>query len=308
MMKVAITGATGFVGSRLVTKLHDRGDEILVFARDVEKAKRLFPPAVYPRVKIVPYEATESGDWQKSLSGCDAVVNLAGEPISERWTAANKQAILNSRQIGTRKLVEAIAKADVKPKVLISGSAVGYYGTSETETFDENSPAGQDFLADICQRWETEASKVKDFGTRLVILRTGIVLGNGGALAKMIPPFKLFAGGPIGTGRQWFSWIHREDLIQLILYCLDLPEIQGVFNATAPNPVRMKEFCHVLGEVMNRPSWLPVPDFALEILLGEGAKVVLEGQEVLPKATLSLGFQYRYPDLASALREIVPKM
>jgi uncharacterized protein (TIGR01777 family) len=287
-------------------KLHERGDTVRVLARDATRAGRLFPPAIYPRVEIVPYRAEESGDWQKSISATDAVINLAGEPISERWTAEYKRAILESREIGTRKLVEAIADAEVRPRVLLNGSAIGYYGTSETETFSENSPPGTDFLAEVCGRWEAEAARVKDLGTRSVILRTGIVLGKGGALAKMIPPFKLFAGGPIGTGRQWFSWIHREDLVRLILFCIDRPDIQGVFNATAPNPVRMKEFCRLLGEVMNRPSWLPVPDFALEILLGEGAKVVLEGQRVLPTATEAIGFEYRYPELEAALRESVP--
>jgi uncharacterized protein (TIGR01777 family) len=300
-MKIAITGATGFVGSRLVVKLLDRSDDILILTRNPDKARRMYPKSIYPKIEIIPYIATESGDWQKEISGCDAVINLAGEPISERWIVA-------SRQIGTEKIVEAITLAAQKPKVLINSSAIGYYGTSETASFDENSPPGGDFLADVCKKWETAAQKVKDYGTRLVILRTGIVLDNGGALGKMIPPFKLFAGGPIGSGRQWFSWIHRDDLINLIIYCLDRPEISGTFNATAPNPVRMKEFCQILGEVMNRPSWLPVPDFALEILLGEGAKIVLEGQEVLPKATQAIGFDYRYPNLEAALEEIVPKM
>ncbi|BAG02364.1 thylakoid membrane protein ThyD [Microcystis aeruginosa] len=307
-MKIAITGATGFVGSRLVVKLYDRGDDILILTRNPDKAGRIYPKSIYPKIEIIPYIATESGDWQKEISGCDAVINLAGEPISERWTGEAKRAIVASREIGTEKIVEAIALADQKPKVLINSSAIGYYGTSETASFDENSPPGDDFLADVCKKWETAAQKVKDYGTRLVILRTGIVLGNGGALGKMIPPFKLFAGGPIGSGRQWFSWIHRDDLINLIIYCLDRQGISGTFNATAPNPVRMKEFCQILGEVMNRPSWLPVPDFALEILLGEGAKIVLEGQEVLPKATQAIGFDYRYPNLEAALQEIVPKM
>jgi uncharacterized protein (TIGR01777 family) len=315
-MKIAITGATGFVGSRLVVKLYDRGDDILILTRNPDKARRIYPKSIYPKIEIIPYIATESGDWQKEISGCDAVINLAGEPISERWTGEAKRAIVASREIGTEKIVEAISRservatalADQKPKVLINSSAIGYYGTSETASFDENSPPGDDFLADVCKKWETAAQKVKDYGTRLVILRTGIVLGNGGALGKMIPPFKLFAGGPIGSGRQWFSWIHRDDLINLIIYCLDRQGISGTFNATAPNPVRMKEFCQILGEVMNRPSWLPVPDFALEILLGEGAKIVLEGQEVLPKATQAIGFDYRYPNLEAALQEIVPKM
>ncbi len=315
-MKIAITGATGFVGSRLVVKLYDRGDDILILTRNPDKARRMYPKSIYPKIEIIPYIATESGDWQKEICGCDAVINLAGEPISERWTGEAKRAIVASREIGTEKIVEAISRservatalADQKPKVLINSSAIGYYGTSETASFDENSPPGDDFLADVCKKWETAAQKVKDYGTRLVILRTGIVLGNGGALGKMIPPFKLFAGGPIGSGRQWFSWIHRDDLINLIIYCLDRQGISGTFNATAPNPVRMKEFCQILGEVMNRPSWLPVPDFALEILLGEGAKIVLEGQEVLPKATQAIGFDYRYPNLEAALEEIVPKM
>ncbi len=315
-MKIAITGATGFVGSRLVVKLYDRGDDILILTRNPDKARRIYPKSIYPKIEIIPYIATESGDWQKEICGCDAVINLAGEPISERWTGEAKRAIVASREIGTEKIVEAISRservatalADQKPKVLINSSAIGYYGTSETASFDENSPPGDDFLADVCKKWETAAQKVKDYGTRLVILRTGIVLGNGGALGKMIPPFKLFAGGPIGSGRQWFSWIHRDDLINLIIYCLDRQGISGTFNATAPNPVRMKEFCQILGEVMNRPSWLPVPDFALEILLGEGAKIVLEGQEVLPKATQAIGFDYRYPNLEAALEEIVPKM
>jgi hypothetical protein len=236
------------------------------------------------------------------------VVNLAGEPIAERWTPEHKKAILDSRQLGTRKIVEAISQANPKPSVLINASAIGYYGTSETATFDETSASGNDFLAEVCQVWEAEAKKVKEAGVRLVILRLGIVLGNGGALAKMIPPFQMFAGGPIGSGRQWFSWIHRDDLVDLILEALKRPEIEGTFNATAPNPVRMNQLCQTLGEVIHRPSWLPVPNFALELLLGESAKVVLEGQQVLPKATQAIGFQYQYPTLKPALTEIISKI
>jgi hypothetical protein len=207
--------------------------------------------------------------------------------------------------LGTRKIVEAIAGANPKPTVLVNTSAIGYYGTSETATFDETSPLGKDFLAEVCQAWEAEAQKVKDAGVRLVILRFGIVLGNGGALAKMIPPFQLFAGGPLGSGRQWVSWIHRDDLVNLIVEALTRPDIEGVLNATAPNPVRMSQFAQTIGEVLNRPSWLPVPDFALEALLGEGAKVVVEGQEVLPKRTISKGFNYQYPTVKEAIAEIV---
>ena len=305
-MKVAITGATGFVGSRLVEKLKAEGHQILVLTRNLERAKRIFPASAFPNLEIVAYRPAESGDWQQSIADFDAVVNLAGEPIAERWTPEHKKAILESRQLGTRKIVEAIAQADPKPSVLINASAIGYYGTSETATFDEDSPGGNDFLAEVCKKWEAEAQKVKEAGVRLVILRTGIVLDkDGGALAKMLPPFKLFAGGPLGSGRQWFSWIHRDDLVNLIVEALKRPDIEGTFNATAPNPVRMNQFCQTLGEVMNRPSWLPVPGFALETLLGEGAKVVLEGQQVLPKKIQSLAFQYQYPTLKSALEGII---
>jgi hypothetical protein len=304
-MKVAITGATGFVGSRLVEKLNKEGHQIVVLTRSLDRAKRLFPSSAFPNVEIVNYNFKEAGEWQRSISGCDAVVNLAGEPIAERWTKEHKQEIIASRQLGTRNIVEAIKQADSKPSVLVNASAIGYYGTSETAAFDENSPAGGDFLAEVCQTWEAEAEKVKEVGVRLVILRIGIVLGNGGALAKMIAPFKIYAGGPIGSGRQWFSWIHREDLVNLITDAIERSDIEGTFNATAPNPVRMNELCQTLGEAMNRPSWLPVPDFALELMLGDGAIVVLEGQQVLPKQTQAIGFQYQYPTLKPALAEIV---
>lgn len=304
-MKVAVTGATGFVGSRLVEKLYAQGNQVLILTRNAERARRVFPSSAFPNLEIVTYAPTEYGAEQ-TLSGCDRVVNLAGESIAEgHWTPERKQAIMDSRKLGTQKLVKAISQANPKPSVLVNASAIGYYGTSETATFEETSPPGSDFLAQVCQAWEAEAQKVKDAGVRLVIIRTGIVLGMGGALAKMLPPFQLFAGGPIGSGRQWFSWIHREDLVNLILQALNSEEMEGVYNGTAPNPVRMSEFCQTLGQVLNRPSWLPVPDFALELLLGDGAKVVLEGQQVLPKRTLASGFKFQYPNLKQALESIV---
>lgn len=305
-MKVAIAGATGFVGSRLVEKLQAAGHQVVVLSRDAAKAGRVFPASAYPNLEVVAYTPAESGDWQKSIAGCDAVVNLAGVPIAEeRWTEARQQAILDSRRLTTAKLVEAIVNANPRPSVFVSASAIGYYGTSETAEFDETSPAGNDFLAAVCKDWEAAAQPAKNAGTRLAILRLGIVLGMGGALAKMLPPFKLFAGGPLGTGKQWFSWVHREDVVDLILYALQNPQVEGVLNATAPNPVRMNELCQTLGEVLQRPSWLPVPGFALEMLLGDGAKLVLEGQKVLPKQTLASGFQYQYPTLKLALEEIL---
>ncbi|QLE47673.1 TIGR01777 family protein [Nostoc sp. C057] len=305
-MKVAITGATGFVGSLLVQRLHGKGHKIVVLTRNTAFAQKVFPSEAFPNVEIVAYTPNTSGSWQSVIASCDGVVNLAGEPIGEgRWTPERKQEILNSRKLGTQKIVEAIVNANPKPTVLINASAIGYYGTSETANFDETSQSGNDFLAQVCQAWEAEATKVKDAGVRLVILRFGIVLGNGGALGKMIPPFKLFAGGPIGSGQQWFSWIHIDDLVNLIMQALTKPEIEGIYNATTPNPVRMADLSQTLGQVMNRPSWLPVPAFAIEALLGDGAIVVLEGQQVLPKRTMETGFEYKYPNLESALRQIL---
>ncbi|MBD2300913.1 TIGR01777 family protein [Nostoc sp. FACHB-87] len=305
-MKVAITGATGLVGSRLVERLQTEGHQVLVLTRNAGFAQKVFPAVNFPSVEIITYTPTTSGTWQDAVSGCEAVVNLAGEPIGEgRWTAERKQEILNSRQLGTQKIVEAIAKANSKPRVLVNTSAIGFYGTSETATFDEASVSGNDFLAQVCQAWEAEATKVKDAGVRLVILRFGIVLGKGGALAKMIPPFQMFAGGPIGSGRQWFSWIHIDDVVNLILQALSKSDMEGVYNATAPNPVRMNDLAQTVGTVLNRPSWLPVPAFAIEALLGDGAIVVLEGQQVLPKRTLESGFTYQYPNLQPALKQIL---
>ena len=301
-MKIAIAGATGFVGSRLVEQLQVQGHQLIILTRSPEQTSNRFGQA-----QIVGYNPLKSGEWQQSISGCDAVINLAGEPIAEkRWTPAQKRTILDSRQIGTQKIVEAIALAAIKPQVLIDASAIGYYGTSETSKFDETSPAGTDFLAEVCVAWETAAQAATVSGTRVVILRLGIVLGeNGGALGKMLAPFSAFVGGPIGSGNQWFSWVHRDDVVQLTIEALSDTNMQGVYNATAPSPVRMTEFAQTLGTVMNRPSWLPVPNFALEAMLGEGAIVVLQGQQVVPTRTLAQGFEFQYPARAPALKAIL---
>ena len=308
-MKIAITGATGFVGSRLVERLHERRRSPPHSQPRCSQRQATFSQrAVFPNLEIVAYTPEASGTWQNAIAGCDAVVNLAGAPIAdERWTPERQQIILNSRKIGTEKIVEAISQAKPKPQVLVNASAIGYYGTSETATFDETSQSGDDFLASVCTQWESAAQTVKKAGVRLVILRFGIVLGMGGALEKMLLPFQLFAGGPLGTGHQWFSWIHRDDLVNLIIFSLCQNEIEGTFNATAPNPVRLNEFCQNLGKVLQRPSWLPVPSFALQMLLGDAAKVVLEGQQVLPKRTLSTNFEYQYQTVKPALEQILRK-
>ena len=301
-MKIAIAGATGFVGSRLVPQLQAQGHQVIILTRSPQQASNRFGQA-----QIVGYNPLKSGEWQQSISGCDAVINLAGEPIAEkRWTPAQKRSILDSRQLGTQKIVEAIDLATIKPQVLINASAIGYYGTSETSKFDETSPAGTDFLAEVCAAWETAAQSVTANGTRVVILRLGIVLGeNGGALGKMLAPFSAFVGGPIGSGNQWFSWIHRDDVVKLIIAALNDTKMQGVYNATAPNPITMTEFAQTLGTVMNRPSWLPVPNFVLEAMLGEGAIVVLQGQQVVPTRTLAQGFDFQYSTIEPALTAIV---
>ena len=301
-MKIAIAGATGSVGSRLVAQLQAQGHQVIILTRSPQQASNRFGQA-----QIVGYNPLKSGEWQQSISGCDAVINLAGEPIAEkRWTPAQKRSILDSRQLGTQKIVEAIDLATVKPQVLINASAIGYYGTSETSKFDETSPAGTDFLAEVCTAWETAAQAVTANGTRVVILRLGIVLGeNGGALGKMLAPFSAFVGGPIGSGNQWFSWIHRDDVVKLIIAALNDTKMQGVYNATAPNPITMTEFAQTLGTVMNRPSWLPVPNFVLEAMLGEGAIVVLQGQQVVPTRTLAQGFDFQYSTIEPALTAIV---
>jgi uncharacterized protein len=301
-MKIAIAGATGFVGSRLVKQLQDQGYQIIILTRSPQQVSDRFGTA-----KVVGYNPLKSGEWQDSISGCDAVINLAGEPIAEkRWTPSQKRVMMESRQIGTQKIVEAIAKAAIKPAVLINASAIGYYGTSETSKFDETNSAGADFLAEVCTNWEAAAQAATESGTRVVILRLGIVLGeNGGALGKMLAPFSAFVGGPIGSGKQWFSWIHRDDVVKLIIAALNDSQMQGVYNATAPNPVTMSEFAETLGTVMNRPSWLPVPNFALEALLGEGAIVVLQGQQVVPTQALASGFDFDYPLLKPALAAIL---
>ncbi|WP_126147389.1 TIGR01777 family oxidoreductase [Synechococcus elongatus] len=298
-MKIAITGATGFVGQRLVERLRAEGHELRILSQRPTVAQQLTGCQVFDT-------ATETS-WLAALEGADAVVNLAGEPIAEqRWTPAQKQRLKNSRVQTTRALVTAITAATQKPQVLVTASAIGYYGTSEMAQFTEESAAGQDYLAEICQAWEQEAQAVTVSGTRLVTLRIGIVVGPGGAIGKMLGPFKLFAGGPIGSGRQWVSWIQREDLVSLILEAIANPSYQGTYNATAPQAVRMADLSATLGEVLQRPSWLPVPAFALEALLGEGALLVLEGQQVLPKRLEAAGFQFRYPDLKSALQQFLP--
>ncbi len=304
-MKIVITGATGFVGTKLVERLQALGDRIVVLARDTQKANNLFPQASFPNVEVVGYNPFELGDWAKVISGSDAVINLAGEPLAGvRWTDKRKQEIRDSRVLTTKVLVEAIAQAEVKPQVLISGSAIGYYGTSLDKTFDEYSDAGNDFLANICKYWEDTTESVTGLGVRLVKLRTGIVLGMGGAIAKMLPIFQVGGGGKLGSGKQWFSWIHLDDLVALIIYALKNPDMTGAINATAPNPVTNAEFTVSLAKAIKRPAFVPVPAAALILVFGEAATVLLDGQRVVPHKAQINKFAFQYPDIDSALTQI----
>ncbi|KAL2469326.1 Epimerase family protein SDR39U1-like protein [Forsythia ovata] len=301
-MTVSITGATGFIGKRLVQKLHADNHRVRVLTRSRTKAQSIFPAKNFPGIVIA-----EESEWRNCIQGSTAVVNLAGMPISTRWSPEIKKEIKNSRIRVTSKVVDLIndSQDELRPKVLVSATAVGYYGTSETRVFDEQSPSGRDYLAEVCREWEATALKANG-NVRLALIRIGVVLGkDGGALAKMIPLFNMFAGGPLGSGKQWFSWIHVDDLVNLIYEALSNPTYNGVINGTAPNPVRLSEMCDQLGSVLGRPSWLPVPDIALKAVLGEGACVVLEGQKVLPTRAKELGFPFKYPYVKDALKTIV---
>jgi uncharacterized protein (TIGR01777 family) len=303
-MRIVITGGSGFIGRRLVARLLEQGDQVLVLTRRLEQARRMLGES--PTLKLLPYDPYQPQAWATALEGYEGIVNLAGEPLaSSRWTETKKKEIRRSRVETTQALVQALASLNQKPQVMISSSAVGYYGSHPAgEPLTETDPPAQDFLAEVCQAWEAAARSAEELGIRLAIVRTGIVLGpDGGALGQMLAPFQFFIGGTIGSGKQWLSWIHREDWVSLV--CFLLEQGSGVFNATAPNPVQMEEFCRTLGQVLGRPSWLPVPELALELLLGEAAQVVLTGQKVIPQAALQMGFTFQYPQLKEALRQIL---
>jgi uncharacterized protein len=299
-MKIIITGATGFIGSILTDHLWNQFHSLILLSRkpsvEVGVAKKLW----------FRWEPPAGGEWEQAIDGADGIINLAGEPIAgKRWNKEQKEKLRSSRIDSTRALVNAIAKAKAKPKFLLNASAVGYYGPHQDEILTESSAPGGDFLSRLCVEWEAEALKAEAHGVRVAMFRTGIVLAKGqGALAKLVPPFKLFLGGPLGSGKQWMPWIHIEDEIRFLLFLMGNESARGAFNATAPNPVTMEQFSKTLGEVLKRPSWLSVPPSMLALIAGEMADMLLTGQRAVPEAASKLGFVFKYPTIREALESL----
>ena len=302
-MRVLVTGATGFVGRRVVDQLLKGGDEVVVLTRNVAKAAL----TLGSHCKYYQWLDTNIAPPAEAFEGVDGIVNLMGEGIADkRWDDEQKKKIHDSRIIGTQKLIDGFRDLSKKPKVMVSASAVGVYGDRGSEDVTEDSSLGSDFLATVCKEWEFEANRAKDYGLRVAIIRTGVVIGkNGGALKKMLPIFKLGAGGPVGTGKQYMSWIHVDDLAAMYVEALKDSSIQGVLNGTAPYPATSKDFAKVLGKTLGRPAFAPAPAFALKMVFGEMSQVLLEGQKVLPIRFKDKKFRYRYPTLEMALKETV---
>lgn len=278
-MNIAITGASGFIGQHLASRLTTDGHTVLAVST------RTAPPP-------------------GKFEGCDAVIHLAGEPVAQRWTPAARERIRASRVEGTRALVNALRVEP--PKVLVSGSAVGYYGSRGDEVLKEDSPPGLDFLAEIATAWEREAQAAEAFGVRVVRLRTGVVLGpGGGALKRMLLPFRLGIGGRIGDGKQWMPWIHMDDLTSLIVFALMTPAFSGPLNAGAPNPVANADFTRELARALRRPAIFPVPRLALKLLFGEMAEIIYASQRMVPEAALRAGFRFKFPEIGPALRDVL---
>jgi len=301
-MKIFVTGGTGFVGSYLVRNLARRGHKVTVVTRSPGKAS-----SINGGVALVQGDPMKPGQWQQELKDHDVIVNLAGASIFTYWTEKARKAIMESRLFTTRNVVDALAE-NGKEKILISASAVGYYGSREDDlVLDESSPPGNEFVTEVSRLWEAEAARAADHGVRVVLARLGIVLGrNGGALGKMVPAFKRYLGGTLGSGRQWFPWIHEEDILHIILFLLEKDHIAGPVNFTAPNPVRHEDLVQTLSKVLNKPAVMPpVPGFAVKALLGEFGNVLLKGQRVIPGKLTDEGYQFQYPELRGALENIL---
>jgi uncharacterized protein len=301
VVKILMTGGTGFIGSYLAARLSNDGHAVTILIRLSEEAR-----GATPGISFLQGDPTRRGPWQEAIRNHDAAINLAGAPIFTRWTDEQKRVLRESRVSTTRNLVEGIATNPGKSFALFSSSGTGYYGFHGDEELTEESSPGNDFLATVARDWETEALKAQEKGARVVLARFGIVLGaGGGALGQMIPLFKKFVGGPIGSGRQWFSWVHVQDLTEAFLFLLKHPELSGPVNICSPNPVRNKELAEALGKALHRPSFLPAPGFMIKLVLGEFGSVILEGQRVIPRRLLESGFVFQYPEIHEALESVV---
>ncbi|MBN3553281.1 TIGR01777 family oxidoreductase [Fictibacillus nanhaiensis] len=296
MKRILITGGTGFVGSFLTHHLTSLGNEVYILTRKDKQSQK-------KNVKYVQWMSNNEPD----LPPIDAVVNLAGESINGRWTDEKKQGILNSRLKVTENLLKLVEKMPNKPSVWVNASAIGYYGTSETEVFTERSSKhGTDFLAEVVSAWETKASGAESLGIRTVFTRFGLVLGkDGGVLPQLSLPYRFFAGGTVGSGDQWVSWVHLEDVAKLITEAIENEQYSGPVNVTSPHPVTMKEFGQVTGDVMHRPHWLPAPSIAFKLMFGEMSMLILKGQQVLPEKAQNLGYTFSYPHLKGALHDLL---
>ena len=299
-MKVLIFGGSGFLGRNLIEELLALGYQVCVVTRNRQKTVS----NLGNKVQVIEWDKNSHLVTTNELREIDVVINLAGESIgNRRWSNSVKQEILASRIRTTHVIVTAINNRTIQPKVLINASAVGYYGSRENDEITEIEEPGQDFLSQVCRDWEGEAYKVQNDSTRVVTIRIGVVLGSEGALNRMVLPFKFYIGGTLGSGNQWLSWIHIKDLTSMIRFVIEHQELTGPINATAPEPVTMRNFCHVLGDVMNRPSWLPAPELILKIALGQMSEMLLHGQRVVPHKIIEAGFNFQFPDLRSALED-----
>lgn len=303
MKRIIITGATGLIGRKLSQKLYEAENQIIVFSRNASSAKKILKKDfVY-----IDWDYRKNDKWIESISSADAIVHLAGINLfAKRWNKTFKEEILASRKETTKALVDAVKQSKTKPKVFVSASGVGYYGDCGDKLLDENSPVGNDFLAEVCKVWESEAAEIEQAGVRRVSVRTGIVLSKeDGALKRMLLPFKLFIGGPLGNGKQWFPWIHIDDIVGVYFHAIENQNISGAVNAASPNICTMKEFANTLGKVLHRPTLFPVPEFALKIAIGEAGKVVLMSQRVIVNKLLESGYKFKFENLEEALRNLL---